>query len=132
MGTIQRKDWNQEALFVIWTWTKISKNRKKNGNRQGHFQMKYNLQDYLITEQIRIIINWGYPGDAAVKNPLANARDSGSIPGSGRSLRVENGNPLQYSCLENSTDREASWAIVHAVAESQTGLSTRHTIVKYP
>ena len=42
-----------------------------------------------------------------VKNPLANAgdgRDVGSIPGSGRS-GVENGNPLQYSCLENPTDR---------------------------
>ena len=43
-----------------------------------------------------------------VKNPLANAgdgRDVGSIPGSGRSPVVENGNPLQYSCLENPTDR---------------------------
>ena len=45
-----------------------------------------------------------------VKNSLANAgdvRDTGSIPESGRSPGVGNGNPLQYSCLENSIDREA-------------------------
>ena len=45
-----------------------------------------------------------------VKNPPAKAgdvRDTGSIPGSGRSPGVANGNPLQYSCLENPTDRGA-------------------------
>ena len=51
-----------------------------------------------------------------VKNPLAdpgNIRDSGSIPGSGRSPEEGNGNPLQYSCLENSMDRGVWWAPVH-------------------
>ena len=60
---------------------------------------------------------------AVVKNLLANAgdaRDTGSIPGSGRSPEVGNGNSLQYSCVENSMDRGAWWAIVHGVAESQT------------
>ena len=42
-----------------------------------------------------------------VKNPPANAGDAGSIPGSRRSPREENGNPLQYSCLKNSMDRGA-------------------------
>ena len=54
-----------------------------------------------------------------VKNPPANARDIrdvGSIPGSGRSPGGKNGNPLQYSCLENPMDRGAWWATVHAVA----------------
>ena len=49
-----------------------------------------------------------------VKNPLASVgdtRDAGSIPGSGSFPEVGNGNPLQYSCLENSTDREAWWAV---------------------
>ena len=55
-----------------------------------------------------------------VKKPPANAGNSGSVPGSGRSPRVEDGNPLQYSCLENSMDREAWQATVHAVAESNT------------
>ena len=43
------------------------------------------------------------------------AHDTGSIPGSGRFHGVENGNPLQYSCLKNSMDREASQATVHGV-----------------
>ena len=51
----------------------------------------------------------------AVKNPPANAGDSGSIPVWGRYPGVRNGNSLQYSCLENSMDRVASWAKVHGV-----------------
>ena len=56
-----------------------------------------------------------------IKNPSANAgneRDVGLIPGSGRSPGVRNGNPLQYSCLENSMDRGAWWATVHGVTKS--------------
>ena len=49
-----------------------------------------------------------------------DARDAGSILGLGKSLAVGNGNLLQYSCLENSMDRGAWWAAVHAVAKSQT------------
>ena len=51
-----------------------------------------------------------FPGSEVVKNLPANAgdaRDMGSIPGSGRSPGVGNGNPLQFSCLENSMDRGA-------------------------
>ena len=57
-----------------------------------------------------------------VKNPPTNAedaRDAGLIPGSGRSPGGGDGNPLQYSCLENPMEREAWWAIVHGVAKSQ-------------
>ena len=60
-----------------------------------------------------------------VKNLPANAgeaRDSGSIPESGRSPGGGHGNPLQYSCLENPVDRGARWATVHGVTESQTRL----------
>ena len=46
-----------------------------------------------------------FPGGSAVKNPPANAGDMGLIPGSGRSLREGNGNPLQYCCLGNPMDR---------------------------
>ena len=58
-----------------------------------------------------------------VKNLPANVgdtRDVGSIPGSGRSPGGGNGSPLQYSCLENSMNRGAWWAIVHGVAELDT------------
>ena len=62
-----------------------------------------------------------------VRNPPANTGDmggSGSIPGSGRSPGEANGNPLQYSCLENPMDRGAWQATVHLMAESNT---TEHT-----
>ena len=62
----------------------------------------------------------------AVKDLPANAediRDMGSIPGLGNSPGGGNGNPLQYSCLENPMDRGAWWATVHGVAKSQTLLS---------
>ena len=49
---------------------------------------------------------------------VGDERDIGSIPGLGRSPRVESGNLLQYSCLENPMDRGAWWAIVYGVAES--------------
>ena len=57
-----------------------------------------------------------------VKNPLANAGDTGSIPGSGRSLGEGNSNPLQYSFLESPMDRGAWRATVHGVAVSQIQL----------
>ena len=61
-----------------------------------------------------------------VKNPLAKAgdtRDLGSIPGSGRYPRGGNGNPLQYSCLENPMDRGTWQATGHVVAKGQIRLS---------
>ena len=68
----------------------------------------------------------GFPGGPMVKNPPANAEDSGnkgSIPGSERCPEGGNGNPFQYSCLENSTGRGAWWAATHGVAKSWTQLS---------
>ena len=58
----------------------------------------------------------GFPGGSVVKNPPTNVGDAGSVPGSGRSPGGGNGNPLQYSCLENSMDKEVWWATVHGVA----------------
>ena len=65
----------------------------------------------------------GFLGDSVVKNPPANARDPGLIPGSGRSPEEGNGNPLQCSCLGNPMDRGAWRATVHGVAKSWTQLN---------
>ena len=65
----------------------------------------------------------GFPGGSEVKTSACNAEDLGLIPGSGRSPGEGNGNPLQYSCLENPMDGGAWWATVHGVAKSQTRLS---------
>ena len=62
----------------------------------------------------------GFPGGTVVKNLPANsgnARDTGSIPGLGRSPKVEIGNPLQYSCLKNFMDRGAWQAAVLGVTK---------------
>ena len=65
----------------------------------------------------------GFPGGSDGKESACNVGDLGLIPGSGRCPREGNGYLLQYSCLENSMDRAAWWAIVHGVAKSRTGLS---------
>ena len=72
-----------------------------------------------------------FPGDPDSKESACNVGDLGLIPGSGRSPGGGHGNPLQYSCLENPTDRGAWQATVYGVAKSQTTerLST-HTLMK--
>ena len=67
-----------------------------------------------------------------VKNPFANAggtRDAGLIPKLGRSPGEGNGNPLQYSCLENPMDRVAWQSIVHGVTKSRTYHATECLIM---
>ena len=61
-----------------------------------------------------------FPGGSDGKASSYNAEDLGSIPGLGRSPGEGNGNPLQYFCLENPTDRGAWQATVHGVAKSTT------------
>ena len=63
----------------------------------------------------------GFPGGSVVKESACNTGNTGdtsSIPGLGRSIGEEHGNPLQYSCLENSMDGGTWWATVHRVAKS--------------
>ena len=71
----------------------------------------------------------GFPGGSEVKASACNAGDLGSIPESGRSPGEGNGNPLQYSCLENPMDGGVWWATVHGVAKSQTELSDFTSLV---
>ena len=77
----------------------------------------------MIHTYIVCLIDCSFPGGSVVKNLPAKAGDegdAGSIPGSGRSLGGGNGNPLHYSCLENSMDRGDWWVAVHEVPMSRT------------
>ena len=65
----------------------------------------------------------GFPGGSVSKASARNAGNLGSIPRSGRPPGEGNGNPLQYSCLENSMDGGAWWATVHGITKSRTRLS---------
>ena len=67
------------------------------------------------------------PANAGIRDIREPIRDMGSIPGLGRSPGEGNGNPLQYSCLENLMDREAWLATVHRVTKSQTRLKQLNT-----
>ena len=69
---------------------------------------------------MKICRSMGFSGGSEVKASDCNAGDLGLIPGSGRSPGEGNGNPLQYSCLENPVDGGVWWATVHGVEESQT------------
>ena len=77
------------------------------------------------TKQVKLCLFWGSSNRTSlaaqlVKNLPANAedaRDTGSMPGSGTSPGEGNGNPLQYSSLGNPSDRGAWWATVHEVAK---------------
>ena len=68
-----------------------------------------------------------------VKNLSANAgdiKDTGSVPGLGRSPGGEHGTPLQYFCLENPMDREAWWATVYRITESDMTEVTEHACLQ--
>ena len=89
---------------------------------RGLFQLDSAPVIFLVTVPQIVVKNF-YLMAQWVKNLPASAGDAGgvvSIPGLGRSPGGEHGNPLQYSCLENSMDRGPWCAIVHGVAKSQT------------
>ena len=69
---------------------------------------------------IDLEIIMGFPSDSAGKESACNVGDLCSIPRLGKSPREGNGNPLLYSCLENSMDRGAGQAAVHGIAKSDT------------
>ena len=75
------------------------------------------------------MVNTSFPDGSVVKNPPRNAQDAGSIPGLGKSPGEGNGNPLQYSCLENPMDKGAWRATVHEFARVRPNLATKQRLV---
>ena len=95
-------------------------------NKRSSIDLAF-LYKYEISPQFPFVsyetIRWGFPDGLDGKESACNAGDPGSIPGSGRCPGEANGSQLQYSCLKNSMDRVAWWAIVHGIAKSWTQLS---------
>ena len=95
-------------------------------NNQGQFgvnQVSYEQQVLCTKYLLDVLDRTKLPSGSQVKASASNTGDLGSIPGSGRSPGEGNGNPLQYSCLENPMDGGAWWATVHGVAKSRTRLN---------
>ena len=82
-------------------------------------------QHHMLIFNDEVTMSEGFPGGSVVRNLPVSAGDMGLIPGLERSPGEEerNGNPVQYSCLENPMDRGAWRSTVHGVAKSQTQLS---------
>ena len=88
-------------------WTYIQKNTKSLGRVPCAIQYVL-LVIYFIYGSVYMLTPYmGFPGGSEVKASASNVEDLGLIPGSGRSPGEGNGNPLQYSCLENPMDGEA-------------------------
>ena len=115
----------REVLFV-WTWN--WKEAKMPINSRIHQSIVVFPACWNTTQHWKWITTYynkkrGFPGGSDGKESACSAGDLGSTPELGRSPGEGNGNPLQYSCLENSMDWGAWWATVPGVAKSQTQLS---------
>ena len=86
---------------------------------------------YLFLHLLYYNIVLGFPHSSVSKESACNVGDLGSIPGSGRSPEVGNGNPLQYSCLENPMDRGAWRATVHEVPRVGHDLATKPPLILF-
>ena len=84
----------------------------------GSHRVRHDWSDLAATAAARR--DRGLPCSSDSKESVCSSGDLGSVPRLGRSLWEGNGNPLHYSCLENSMDRGAWWATIHGVAKSQT------------
>ena len=91
----------------------------------------FNVYIYIYTHIHTHIYTHSVSQEALVVKTLSanvgDVKDTGSIPGSGRSSGGGYGNPLPYSCLENPTDRGGWWAKIHRVAKSRTHLKQLST-----
>ena len=115
----------KEVIWYIFIWKK--ENTQNISLSQNMLIFYEKLCTYTNIHLDIIADISGFPGGSVVKNPPANAGDMGSIPGWGRSPGEGNGNPFQYSCLENPMDRRVLLATVHGVTKSQAWLKRLST-----
>ena len=121
---MDRKAWRAAGYGVTKSQTRLSHWAKLNQSSQSIRLCKNVIQNFCFL--ISLGASGSFPGGSVVKNSTANTGDSGDaslISGLGTFPAEGNGNPLQYSCLENFMDRGASQATVHGVAKSWTWLS---------
>ena len=115
--------WVREA----WHAVPVPQDREA-WHAEGHGVTNSRIQLSNWTTILMVLnIGVGFPGGSDGKEPACSSGDPDSIPGLGRSPGKGNGNPLQYSCLENPMDKGAWQATVHGVAKSWTWLSNQHT-----
>ena len=105
--------------------TVVSLQQQKALSEKNWFQQCESCVSYQMSTEFKIAFSGGFPDGSGDKESSCNsgaARDACLIPGSERSSREGNSNPLQYSCLENPMDRGAWKDTVHRVAKSRTRL----------
>ena len=131
-------------MLKLDCWLKVSRDTigivqqlKKSlvlGSGRGPLQLKFGFLLGVLSvislaspeaqlQKSQAVGGFDFPGGSEVKASACNAGDLGSIPGLGRSPGEGNGNPLQYSCLENPMDGGVWWSVVHGVVTSRTRLS---------
>ena len=115
-----------ESFFIpCGTWgsrEKMTVYQPERGSSADTESASASILDILLSRVV-VCKSLSFPGGSEVKASATNIGDLGSIPGSGRSPGERNGNPLQYSCLENPMDWGAWLAAVHGVTKSRTRLS---------
>ena len=112
------ENWAQESLSILPKVTELATGRVR--------AQRVWLQS--APNDLSVLFLVGLAGRNSGQDSACNAGGTGGsslIPGLERSPGEGNGNPLQYSCLENPVDRGACWATVHGVAKSQTQFSSR-------
>ena len=128
-GTLR---YSNASLWLMEEREPFKWKEKQKGSYGCKYQYVLPRSLWKVLQQITFVLirknitEMGFPGGTVVKNPPDNAGDEGdvgSVSGSGRYMGGGNGNSLQYSCLENSMDREAWQATVHGAAKSQAWLS---------
>ena len=115
------------SSFFSPLWTDLVPNQSNNpawyvnGDR-GHWAkyIQTFTPQFLQVLEVLLVSVWDFPGGSEGKASAFNAGDLGSIPGWGRYPGEGNGNPLQYSCLDNPMDVEAWWATVPGLTKSRT------------